>query len=202
MVSSNGTRYTANAWQNPDLFFALRGGGGGTYGVVTSVTYQTHPNLPLIAAVLAVSTDSPTPSAPLRSLFSTLVAMHPNLSDAGWGGSAALTAGAGTGDLVLSAMYVLVNGTSATANASIGPLFEQARALAGASRRGESLTVQEAFTTPVDSFFTWYNTFFPDIADSGTSGALGSWLIPRDVLQKDPTHVAQTILPFTELTVV
>ena len=29
-------------WRDPDLFFALRGGGGGTFGVVTRLTLATH----------------------------------------------------------------------------------------------------------------------------------------------------------------
>ena len=32
----------ANACTNPDLFWALKGGGGGTFGVVTRVTLRTH----------------------------------------------------------------------------------------------------------------------------------------------------------------
>ncbi|XP_055329706.1 uncharacterized protein LOC129582253 [Paramacrobiotus metropolitanus] len=43
VVTADGQHLTANACHNPDLFFALRGGGGGTFGVVTSVTYELHP---------------------------------------------------------------------------------------------------------------------------------------------------------------
>lgn len=34
VVTPDGVLRTANACQNEDLFFALRGGGGGTFGVV------------------------------------------------------------------------------------------------------------------------------------------------------------------------
>ncbi len=43
VVTANGKIMTANACFNPDLFWALRGGGGGTYGVVTKATLKTHP---------------------------------------------------------------------------------------------------------------------------------------------------------------
>jgi len=43
VVLPNGTVVIADACSNPDLFFALRGGGGGTYGVVTHVHYKLHP---------------------------------------------------------------------------------------------------------------------------------------------------------------
>src|SRR5216684_1843155 len=43
MVTADGRLLVANACQNQDLFWALRGGGGGTYGIVTRVTLTTHP---------------------------------------------------------------------------------------------------------------------------------------------------------------
>ena len=43
VVLANGTQVRADACSNPDLFWALRGGGGGTFGVVTHVHYRVHP---------------------------------------------------------------------------------------------------------------------------------------------------------------
>ena len=43
VVTADGQIRIANACQNQDLFWALRGGGGGTFGVVTRVTLMTHP---------------------------------------------------------------------------------------------------------------------------------------------------------------
>lgn len=42
VVTADGRTRVANRWQEPDLFFALRGGGGGTFGVVTRLTMRTH----------------------------------------------------------------------------------------------------------------------------------------------------------------
>jgi FAD/FMN-containing dehydrogenase len=41
VVVPNGDVVTANAGSNPDLFWALRGGGGGNFGVTTSMTFST-----------------------------------------------------------------------------------------------------------------------------------------------------------------
>jgi len=43
VVTADGVLRFANACQNADLFWALKGGGGGTFGVVTQVTLLTHP---------------------------------------------------------------------------------------------------------------------------------------------------------------
>ncbi|XP_055340388.1 uncharacterized protein LOC129589600 [Paramacrobiotus metropolitanus] len=42
MLTANGELLTANACQNKDLLWAMRGGGGGTFGIVTSITYKLH----------------------------------------------------------------------------------------------------------------------------------------------------------------
>src|SRR6185436_11770687 len=42
VVTADGQVRVANACTNPDLFWALKGGGGGSFGVVTRVTLKTH----------------------------------------------------------------------------------------------------------------------------------------------------------------
>ena len=42
VVTADGQIRVANACTNPDLFWALKGGGGGSYGVVSKVTVRVH----------------------------------------------------------------------------------------------------------------------------------------------------------------
>jgi FAD/FMN-containing dehydrogenase len=42
LVTADGKTRIVNAAQQPDLFWALKGGGGGTFGVVTRLTLATH----------------------------------------------------------------------------------------------------------------------------------------------------------------
>ena len=43
VVTADGRIRTANACQNSDLFWALKGGGGGTFAIVSSLTLRLHP---------------------------------------------------------------------------------------------------------------------------------------------------------------
>lgn len=49
VVDGTGRLLTANREQNSDLYWALTGGGGGTYGVVYSMTSKAHPSTPVSA---------------------------------------------------------------------------------------------------------------------------------------------------------
>jgi len=42
IVTADGQIRIANACANPDLFWALKGGGGGSWGVITKLTLRTH----------------------------------------------------------------------------------------------------------------------------------------------------------------
>lgn len=42
VVLANGTLVTASPTANPDLFWAINGGGGGTYGIVTEATVRLY----------------------------------------------------------------------------------------------------------------------------------------------------------------
>jgi FAD/FMN-containing dehydrogenase len=53
VVTANGDVLTASEIENPDLFWALRGGGG-NFGVISSFEYQLHPVGPTITGGLAI----------------------------------------------------------------------------------------------------------------------------------------------------
>lgn len=57
VVTASGETLTVNQDQHQDLFWALRGGGGSTFGVITSMTMKTHPTPKIVQAGLVVTTQ-------------------------------------------------------------------------------------------------------------------------------------------------
>ncbi|KAF2829523.1 hypothetical protein CC86DRAFT_190920 [Ophiobolus disseminans] len=55
LVTPFGEFVTANSSSNTELFWALRGGGGGTFGVVSSVTIRVYKDMPVAAASWSLS---------------------------------------------------------------------------------------------------------------------------------------------------
>jgi FAD/FMN-containing dehydrogenase len=53
VVTADGTVRIVNACTNPDLFWAIKGGGGGSFGVVTRLTLRTHEVPEFFGAVFA-----------------------------------------------------------------------------------------------------------------------------------------------------
>lgn len=54
-ITAAGTYVTANAKENPDLFWALKGGGPSTFAVVVSITVKTFPEVPAAATILNIN---------------------------------------------------------------------------------------------------------------------------------------------------
>jgi hypothetical protein len=55
VVIPSGELVVANAQTNPDLFWALRGGGGGTYGIVTEATVKAFPTPKIYGSIFEIN---------------------------------------------------------------------------------------------------------------------------------------------------
>jgi FAD/FMN-containing dehydrogenase len=86
VVAANGAVLIANSCENPDLFWGIKGGGGGSLGVVTKVTLRTH-ELPtffggVIAKIKAAS------DAAFRRLIGQFISFYnESLFNPDWGES-------------------------------------------------------------------------------------------------------------------
>ena len=176
---ANGTLVTTNAYQYPDLFWALRGGGGGTYGVVLSATYQTHPKFPLTTPIIQVNFTSP---AIAQSVVTELFRLHTDLSDAGWGAYTWVF------PEFMMAMFIAPNVTVDDANKKLEPLVSLATNATGGA---------VLYTTPeYGSFIEWWNATFATGAPGQVGGnvEIASRLLPRELGKESPEEVAKIAL--------
>ncbi len=92
VITADGKRVIANEFQHPDLFWALRGGGGGTFGVVTRLTLQTH-TMPTTIGGLNGSIEATSDKA-FRELLARFARFYPeNLNNSSWGETVKITPG-------------------------------------------------------------------------------------------------------------
>jgi hypothetical protein len=167
LVTPDGELRTANACQNEDLFFALRGGGGGTFGVVLEATTRAAPKLALQVAFLAWQNVNATQSTPLtRELFAILIDNGLRWAGEGWGGFV-------WPERIIYLTPVL---DKAAAAASMAPLTAFAERLRAAGVPGV-----QALALGFPSWKTFYDTFAtgPNAAKVGIPLAIASRLVPR-----------------------
>lgn len=84
IVTANGDILKANACQNEDIFWAIRGGGGGTFGVVTKMTMRTY-DLPTKLGMLRGDIKAKTDTAFESLIEHFIVTYGRNFNNENWG---------------------------------------------------------------------------------------------------------------------
>ncbi|CAE6490663.1 unnamed protein product [Rhizoctonia solani] len=82
VVTPDGIIRTANACQNSDLFWALRGGGGGTFGVVLEATSRVEKKVPTQSIFVKFNPVT----AHVVAYMSTIIENSVKWAEDGWGG--------------------------------------------------------------------------------------------------------------------
>ncbi|MFC5461943.1 FAD-dependent oxidoreductase [Massilia niabensis] len=89
VVTADGAVRVVNAHRDPDLFWALKGGGGGSFGVVTRVTLRTH-DLPQVFGGVFGEIGAASDEA-FRALVAAFIAFYrTHLFNEHWGEKVAL----------------------------------------------------------------------------------------------------------------
>ena len=89
IVTADGAVRIVNDTQEPDLFWALKGGGGGTFGVVTRLTLRTH-DLPALFGVVNWSVTAGSDAAFRRLIGRFLDVYAERMFNPHWGEQARL----------------------------------------------------------------------------------------------------------------
>ncbi|KAL6884721.1 hypothetical protein GGI43DRAFT_432980 [Trichoderma evansii] len=181
MVTPKGEVITANECQNTDLFWAIRGGGGGTFGVLTKVTVRTVPSKPMAVYDFIIETK-PNSTAYWESV-AYMIAQYPTLADSNVAAFTYLypnTSAAGLGEDMASfeAVFALYDPDSpSTLGSFLEPYVNQIK-----------YNYSSQITTKVTStIFPNFRSMFLEYADdkgAGVDKVVGSWLLPPGTLKE------------------
>lgn len=84
IATPDGQLRIINQCQDPDLFWALRGAGGGAYGVVLIITVRAYVDSPVTMGTFSISNGTP---ETMRGYASLLAENFPQWALLGWGGA-------------------------------------------------------------------------------------------------------------------
>jgi FAD/FMN-containing dehydrogenase len=165
VVTAEGRLLTANANENADLFWALRGGGG-NFGVVTSFEYRLHPVGPVLGGMSIYPLEQAKKVLRFYRKFST-TAPNELRVDAVVG---ALPPGPGV------AIIVCWCGPIEQGERALEPLRRFAPPMASTIGVVPYATVQTLLDAalPSGDFHYWKSNFFKDLSDSATDALVDS----------------------------
>ena len=167
IVTADGAIRTVNEAREPDLFWALKGGGGGTFGVVTRLTLATHP-LPDTLGAVSLTLRARSNEA-FRRLLARFVDLYAtNLFNPHWGEQAR----AGP-DNLLEVVMVFQGLSKNEVSTAFKPLIDFASANQADYEGENSLSVQAA---PARYFWNgWVLRLFAPSAVNFDSRSGASW---------------------------
>ncbi|KAB8209196.1 hypothetical protein BDV34DRAFT_232818 [Aspergillus parasiticus] len=173
VVLPDGRFVTASFAENKELVWALRGGGGSTFGVVTSVTIKAYPTIPATTSTFTWST-----SAKSNITHDNFWAGH---SDAGIYSYFFIIPS--NGELTfLKQPFFSPNKTITETEALLEPWFQRLHQL------GITFTPKTQY---FDNFYSTWNASFPLEVVEKTHVATGSRLFPKTIWE-DPARLNAT----------
>lgn len=213
VVLASGDVVTASACSHPDLYFAIRGGGGGTYGVVIQTTIKAYPNVPVSVIQQSISAANAASVPAFVDAVASMYSYYPQLSDRGfsgygsWSVSAASSVienytGAYTG-AQFTQIYAIFNRSSTEAQDLFTPLSDEL------ARMNTTAIYQSNGTYSFDTYWDYWETLSNVSAPIGQAASLGSRLLDgpalkgdHDALRSALTTVAGTHDEYTSVNVI
>ncbi|KUJ23468.1 FAD-binding domain-containing protein [Mollisia scopiformis] len=198
IVTPKGEILTLNECQNTDLFWAMRGGGGSTFGIMTSVTMKTYPSPQVMNLDFSILTTASNPYA--FDMVAYLLDQYPALAEAGISGYPLILKGTPNpldgGQTLVSGVagkVIMLNTTNSSAIMNIfSPIFEHINTTWPAP--AFNFTAEPKF---YPSFYAWYQENY-DSSPVGYENVMGSRLLDEKALSGNTTATKVAFEKFTE----
>jgi FAD/FMN-containing dehydrogenase len=185
LVTPTGEILTASACENTELFYALRGGGGGTFGVVTEVVVRTYPTPKTTRYSFTVSSRASTTSAEFYAFVAYLHADLQRLKEGGMQGYYYIGGPPLVPALGFMWTFMLFDAESGSVEKLMEPILKYLE-----SRKSLFTWTQE--TTHADTYLAIYNGTYTNEPVAMGGSAIGSRLLRAQSLN-DPERTAQML---------
>lgn len=185
VVLPSGRFISVDENHSPDLFWALRGGGGSTFGIVTSLVVRAYPKIPVSTLTYSVSTTANVSNTTFWSGIDAFFATFPSYADAGMYSYYTISYTNDTFSLAVGPLWAN-NMTSTQLQSFNTPFFEKLKSI--------GISVQNPVYTSYDGVLKALETTFPSSTEIvGTwTYHTGSRLFPRSNWANATTLAAQT----------
>ncbi|KAM3537105.1 hypothetical protein ARSEF1564_009972 [Beauveria bassiana] len=185
IVTPHGELITANVYQNQDIFWAIRGGGGGTFGVIVSLTIKAYPMPKLEVWSLNAAANNNTDSKSWWSLIARLHSLLPELQDQGIHGYYTITGPPASKMLTFGAALLLWGGANGTFENALRPVQKLL------TEANDTSTYRLA-PLPITSFADLLALYPADKTGVSTT-ITASRLISRQTVKEKESLLAQTL---------
>ena len=169
-ITADGNYVTANAKENPDLYWALKGGGPAAFAVILSTTYATYTDLPSAGVIININSTHTTDVNKFWTSVKTFHKYSNHFVESG------LYAYFQIAPMRLHSQPILgINKTAAQLNATVKPLFDEL----------DSLGLK--YSTEVKEYKTFFDLYIDMFEDegAGVTALTGGWAFAKDDVAKN-----------------
>lgn len=188
VITASGTYINASRTENSDLFWALAGGGGGTYAIVVSATVKAYEAVTTGGGTVTI-VSALTTSENFTKAVTSFHALVPAMVDLG----AALSYELSSEYFVIDPVTIINSNASYVENVVLGPWLAELSTL-GITPYAQSYTTL--------SYYEHYSTYIGPLPEGHLaveSYQFGSRLIPRSLLEDDPATFGEVLANVTAL---
>lgn len=180
IVTPTGEILVANPCQNSDLFFAIRGGGGGTYGVVTEVVVKTYPDPQTTKVLFQLSTTGPNVTREYWEMVGFIHAEMQRMKEGGLSGYYFVVGPPTYPVYAFLGLFAIYNKPNGTMEKLWAPIVRKIESQPGLFQYASEVTQAKTFLEAYSSVTN------EQVADGGS--AYASWLLsPKSLENADVT---------------
>lgn len=198
LVTPDGNVLTANECQNADLFWAICGGGGGTFGVLTHVVMRAYPSPSAVAHRLEILANNHDDGIAFWNTIAGVYSLLPDLKRKGFAGNIFMDGPPQVPNRTLYWNFNHLNtessnNTTDEAECVLEPLLSYL----------DSNSAHVSYSSTLTFYSSWFQSWNATVgSESGIVAASGiamaSRLIPADSLDNTTPFLARTLQSVSE----